>query len=169
MFSPSRLQHGNEDVGCIVYLLCCSYCNQRQKHKASICVGCQSPTQQFSTEQIEWDRKSHTDTTLKHPVNFQNIKKSRLMLDCFSPNFINMCVRPGLKSIDQRFTEAAVALDPVITAKSHCLRTPAVPPCCALKHSRLVLTEDRANLQHYSGIPKLQDFGRCSHFISFLG
>ncbi len=43
----------------------------QQIHKANSFAGCRSTAQQFSTEQIEQDRESDTDTTLKHPVNFQ--------------------------------------------------------------------------------------------------
>ncbi len=39
-------------------------------------------------EQIERDRKSDTDTALKHPVNFR-IKHSVLASDHISLNFIN--------------------------------------------------------------------------------
>ncbi len=72
------------------------------------------------------DRKLDTDATLKHPVNFR-IKHSVLMPDYV--NFINKpspCAEPGLKSTHQRFLEAAVAFDSVITVKSLSPVTPAV-------------------------------------------
>ncbi len=74
--------------------------------------------QQFSTEQIEPDRKSDTDTTLNHPVNFR-IKHSVLKPDHISLNFINkpsLCAESGLKSSDQKFSEAAVARDSEMNA-----------------------------------------------------
>ncbi len=55
-----------------------------------------------------------------------------------SLNFRNklwLCAESGLKSTDERFSEAAVALDSVITAKSRSLMTPAVRLCCTLKRS----------------------------------
>ncbi len=88
----------------------------QQIGKASIFARCWSKTQQFSAEQIEWDSKSDTDTTLKHGVNFR-IKHSMLTPDHTSLNFINklsLCVEAGLTSTDQRFSEAAVTLSIVI-------------------------------------------------------
>ncbi len=41
-------------------------------------------------------------------------------------------------------SEAAVALDSVITEQLRSLMTPAVQPCCALKHSRWMLTGNGA-------------------------
>ncbi len=88
-------------------------------------------------EQIERDRKSATDTTLTHPVNFR-IKHSLLTPDHISLSFINKassCAESGLMSTDRRFLEAAVALDSEISAKSCSLATPVVRLlCCALKH-----------------------------------
>ncbi len=58
--------------------------------------------------------------------------------DHISLNFINkpsLCAEPGLKSTDQRFSEATVKLDSVITAKSRSLATPAVWLSCTLKLS----------------------------------
>ncbi len=58
--------------------------------------------QQFSTEQIERDRKSDTDTALKHTDNFR-IKHSMLTPDHISLDFINklsLCAELGLKLTD---------------------------------------------------------------------
>ncbi len=77
--------------------------------------------QQFSTEQIEQDRKSDTDATVKHPVNFQN---KTLCVDAriyISLKFVNktaLCTEPGLQSTGQRFLEAVIVRDSVITVKS---------------------------------------------------
>ncbi len=76
--------------------------------KASIFAGCWSTMQQFSTEQIERDRKLDTDTTVKHPVNFR-IKHSMLMPGHISLNFINkpsLIAETGLKPTNQRFSES---------------------------------------------------------------
>ncbi len=51
------------------------------------------------------------------------------MPDHISLDFINkpsLCAEPGLKSTDQRFSEAADTLDSEITTKSHRFATPAV-------------------------------------------
>ncbi len=74
----------------------------QQIRKASIFAGWRSTMQQSSTEQIEWDRKLDSDTTLKHLVNFR-IKYSALMPDHISLNFINklsLCAGAGQKSTD---------------------------------------------------------------------
>ncbi len=110
----------------------------------------QSTMQQFSTEQIEQDSKSNTDTTLKHPVNFRikNEKHFVLTPDQNLLNFIDkmsICVKPGLKSIDQRFSEATLK---TITAKSCSLVTQAVRPWCALKCSQWMLTDEGAWSKH---------------------
>ncbi len=44
----------------------------QQMCEAFIFAECWSTTHHFSTEQIERDRKPGTDTTIKHPVHFQN-------------------------------------------------------------------------------------------------
>ncbi len=85
-------------------------------HKASVFAGWRSTTQQFSTEQMERDRKSDTDLTLKHPVYFR-IKHSVLTPEHILLNFINkhlLCAEPGLKSTDQRFSEAADTLNLIL-------------------------------------------------------
>ncbi len=102
----------------------------QQIRKASIFAGCRSTTQQLCTEQSERDRKSDTDTTLKCLVNSRQKH--------ISQNFINnpsLCAEQGLKSTDQRFSEAAVALDSVISVNSRSLATPALQLCCAVKRS----------------------------------
>ncbi len=85
--------------------------------RASIFAGC--TMQQFSSEQMGQDRKSYTDTTLKHSGKFR-IQHTVLTPDHISLIFINklsLCAEPGLKSTDQRFSEAAVAFDSVMIAK----------------------------------------------------
>ncbi len=60
------------------------------------------------------------------------------MPDHISLNFINkpsLCTEPCLKSTDQRFSEAADALNSVITAKSCGLTTLAVQLRCTLNRS----------------------------------
>ncbi len=101
-------------------------------HSTSVSARWWSTTQQFSTEQIQQDRQSDTDTTLKHPVSFR-IKHSVLTPVHISLNFINKsswCAESDLKSTDQRFSEAAVTLDSIITAKFRSLGSQAVWPCC---------------------------------------
>ncbi len=105
--------------------------------------------QQYSTEQIEQDRKSDTDATLKHLVNFE-MKHSLLMPNHISHNFINklsLCAELGLMSTEQRFSEAAVEPDSLIAVESCSLTTPAVLLCCTLKCSlnhQKVVTDGRA-------------------------
>ncbi len=96
----------------------------QQIHKASIFARWWSTSQEFNTKQIEWDRKSDTNTT----ENIR-IKHSALKPDHISLNLINktsVCVEPGLKSTDLRFSEATVAHASLITTKSHSLATQAV-------------------------------------------
>ncbi len=100
--------------------------------------------QDFNTEQIKQDRKSDTDTPLKHPVNF-TIKH------CFDTRSF--------------FTKLYQQNDSMITTKSRSLVTPAVQPRCALKCNQWVLTDSRAwskptteliqNTHASSGIPGL--------------
>ncbi len=76
--SASKRQWSFSSSQC-VFLLCCSgnpVIPPQQIQEASVFAGCRSTTQQFSTEQIEWD----TDTTLQHLVNFR-IKHFVLTLD----------------------------------------------------------------------------------------
>ncbi len=101
----------------------------QQIRKASSFAGWWSTMQQFSIEQIEPNRKSDTETTLKHPVIFK-IKHSVLTQGHISLNFINkpsLCAEPGLKSTDQRFSEAVNAHDSLITLKSCLSRNSSCP------------------------------------------
>ncbi len=66
---------------------------------------------------------SGTDRTLKHPVNFRI--KHVLTPDDFPLNFINNVIMCRAGPVDERFSEAVVALDSVITVKSRSLVTPA--------------------------------------------
>ncbi len=135
-----RSWYVSTDCGCVAFLLHHSSSDPEPSAadmQVFICAGWWSTTHQFSTEQTEQDRKSDADTTLKHPVNFR-IKHSVLTPDDVSLNFkskLSLCAEPDLKWTDQRFSEAAVALDSVITTKSRSLVTPALRLCCALKHS----------------------------------
>ncbi len=160
MFGPSLLCHGSRadtfhSSHCLCFQrLCCAafllrHSSNNPKPSATDTQGfyfggCWSTTQQFRTEQIKQDRHSDTDTVLKHAVHCQN-KHSVLTPDHISLNFINktsLCEEPGLKSTDQRFSEAAITRDSEINAKS-----PAVWRCCALKRSRWGLTDNRAGPQ----------------------
>ncbi len=123
------------DCSCVAFLLCSVIRSLPQQiHKASIFAGWRSTAQQFSTERIEQDRKSNTGITLKHLINFK-IKHSVLTPDHISLNFINklsFCAEPGLKSTDQMFSEAAVALNSGIITKSHCLMRLQLSGCTVL-------------------------------------
>ncbi len=55
------------------------------------------------------------------------IKHSVLTPDHVSLDRTSVCVKPGLKSTDQRFSEAVVAHDSVIAAKSCSLATDMQP------------------------------------------
>ncbi len=123
----------------------------------------------FSTEQTQRDRKSDTDTTWKHLVNFQ--KTLRVDADQISLIFIkkmSLCAELGLKSTHHSFSEVAIVRDSVITAKCH-LATPAVRPCCALKHSRwMLMTKYGANLQRSSSVTDTQPVKSLGYTFCFV-
>ncbi len=148
------------DYGCVVFLLCRS--SRHPAPSAADTPGfCFCPmTEHNAAIEHRADRAGkevkhkYNIKTLQHLVNFR-IKHSVLTSDHISLNFINkpsLCAEPGLKSTDQRFSEAAVAFDSVITARSCSLMTPAVRLCCSLKRSlntvgRCWWTEHGANTQ----------------------
>ncbi len=87
--------------------------------------------------QLREDRtrqKLDTDTTLKHPVNFQNntlcTKPDHILLNVIAK--MSLCVEPGLKSTDQRFSEAMTVCDSVIRANLNDTVTAAVWLCFTL-------------------------------------
>ncbi len=112
--------------------------------KASIFVRWWSTTQQFSTEQIKRDRKSNTDTPLKHPVSFR-IKHYcrcwRLMMFHLTSSTKRGYVQSQAWS-QQRLSEAVIAHGSVVSIKSCRSRNFS---CCSLKRNRWVLMDDRAN------------------------
>ncbi len=106
--------------------------------------------EQFSTEQIERDRKSDTDTTLRRQANFRNEThpvEARSHFTKLHKQNVVMC-GARLKSTDQRFLEAAIVRD-------------SVRCCSAVLYSETQLvgvdrqwsTEQAENTHATSGIP----------------
>ncbi len=137
MCGSSKVRHGSRADTCPLWLMCVLPLAAATLHlysvtatenrspaqqicEASISDSCCSTTQPFSTEQIERDRKLDTDATLKSPINFQNktlCVETRSYFTKLHQQNVIMC--GGLKSAEQRFSEAMTGCDSVITAKSY--------------------------------------------------